>query len=79
MMSQGAGAYQCAAHAWRSEGRRGRLKEGDQAAAGTVNQKCIFNGSDLDGPSRGEVKSGGVAALLGLTLQGRVLLDLVED
>ena len=30
-MSHGAGAYQCAAHAhWRSEGRRGRLKEQDQ-------------------------------------------------
>ena len=30
VMSHGAGTYQCAAHARRNEGRRGRLKEGDQ-------------------------------------------------
>ena len=45
IMSQGAGAYQCAAHS-------GGKKMGISAAAGTVNQTCVFIGSDLDGPSR---------------------------
>ena len=50
MMSQGAGEYRCAAHSRRREGRCGRKKMGISAAAGTVNQTCIFIGSDLDGP-----------------------------
>ena len=54
MISQGAGSYQCAAHARRSlEGAgAGGLKRGVSAAAGTVNQRGIFNGSDLDEPPR---------------------------
>ena len=50
MMSQDAGSYQCAAHTRRSDGRRGTRKEGVIAAAGTVNQSCVFNVSDLDVP-----------------------------
>ena len=46
-MSQDAGSYQCATHARPSDGRRGTRKKGVSAAAGTVNQRCVFNGSDL--------------------------------
>ena len=49
-MSQDAGSYQCAAHARRRDGRRGTRKEGVSAAACTVNQRCVFNASDLDVP-----------------------------
>ena len=54
MISQVAGAYQCAAHSRRCEGRRWSLgqKRGISEAAGTVNQTCVFIGSDLDAPSR---------------------------
>ena len=50
IMSQGAGAYQCAAHSRRCEGRHKRQKDGDQRSHWHSQQECVFIGSDLDGP-----------------------------
>ena len=41
----------CATPGAAKEGAGGQ-KRGISAALGTVKQKCVFNGSDLDGPCR---------------------------
>ena len=66
MMSLGTGSYLCATNARHSDGRRWSGKRGVSATTGTVNQKCVFHGSDLyEANQRGFAGRSGPAAVRG--------------